>query len=100
MYLQIAFVLAEFDLVHEPNVGIKRIYANMKAQNLASQIYTRTKKSITLILNNNIDERTKKFNQAAKETDQDTDQADQDTDQKLIEKRIISAIQTVPQMTH
>lgn len=93
MYLQIAFVLAEFDLVHEPNVGIKRIYANMKAQNLASQIYTGTKKSITLILNNNIDERTKKLNQAAKETDQDTDQ-------KLIEKRIISAIQTVPQMTH
>lgn len=54
MYLQIAFVLAEFDLVHELNVGIKRIYASMNEQNLASQIYTGTKKSITLILNNTL----------------------------------------------
>lgn len=103
---QIARVLTEFGLVRELNEGVKRIYADMKEQHLASPIYTETEQSVTLILKNNIDERTKIFDQAAKGTDQGTDQADQGTDQAnqgadqiSIEKRIISAIQKEPQIT-
>ena len=54
---QIARVLTEFGLVRELNEGVKRIYADMKEQNLDSPIYTENDQSVTLILKNNIDER-------------------------------------------
>ena len=54
---QIARVLTEFGLVRELNEGVKRIYADMKEQNLDSPIYTENDHSVTLILKNNIEER-------------------------------------------
>ena len=54
---QIARVLTEFGLVRELNEGVKRIYADMKEQNLDSPIYTENDHSVTLILKNNIEQR-------------------------------------------
>ena len=54
---QIARVFTEFGLVRGLNDGVKRIYADMKEQNLDSPIYTESDKSVTLILKNRIEER-------------------------------------------
>ena len=51
---QIVRVLTEFGFVRELNEGVKRIYADMKEQNLESPIYTETEQAVTLILKNNI----------------------------------------------
>jgi len=63
---QIARVLTEFGLVRELNEGVKRIYADMKEQNLDSPIYTENDHSVTLILKNNIEERSVKQKISAK----------------------------------
>lgn len=58
---------------------IKRIYSDMKEQNLESPIYTETEQAVTLILKNNIEQRNK---MTAKLTlDPRLDQADQGLDQ-------------------
>lgn len=89
---QIARVLTEFGLVRELNEGVKRIYADMKEQNLDSPIYTENDQSVTLILKNNIDERN------LKHKSNDTTQATQDTTQATqdatVEERILSAIKS------
>ena len=54
---QIARVLTEFGLVRELNEGVKRIYSDMKEQNLEAPIYTENDHSVTLILKNNIEKR-------------------------------------------
>ena len=80
---QIARVLTEFGLVRELNEGVKRIYADMKEQNLDSPIYTETDQAVTLILKNNIKERNIKAKKSVviPTSDQTTDRTDQTTDQ-------------------
>ena len=85
---QIARVLTEFGLVRELNEGVKRIYADMKEQNLDSPIYTENDHSVTLILKNNIEERTVKAYRSvgAKTTDQ-TNQTTDQTNNESTEKK-------------
>ena len=84
---QIARVLTEFGLVRELNEGVKRIYADMKEQNLDSPIYMENDQSVTLILKNKIDERNLKHKCNG------TTQATQDTTQDAsVEERILSVI--------
>ena len=72
------------------NEGVKRIYADMKEQNLDSPIYTENDQSVTLILKNNIDERNLKHkSNDTTQVTQDTTQATQDA---TVEERILSAI--------
>ena len=54
---QIARVLTDLGLARELNEGDKRIYADMKEQNLDSPIYTESDHPVTLILKNNIEKR-------------------------------------------
>lgn len=104
---QIARVLTEFGFVRELNEGVKRIYADMKEQNLESPIYTETEQAVTLILKNNIEQRNKMtakltLDQRLDQTDQGLDQADQGTDQvglETTENRILAVIKNNPQVT-
>ena len=91
---QIARVLTEFGLVRELNEDVKRIYADMKEQNLDSPIYTENDHSVTLILKNNIEERTVKAYRSvgAKTTDQ-TDQTTDQTNNESTEKKILFLIE-------
>ena len=52
----ISRVLTEFGLVRELNEGVKRIYAEMKEQNLEPPIYTEKPYSVLLILKNKIEQ--------------------------------------------
>lgn len=54
---QIARVLTEFGLVRELNERVKRIYADMKENNLEAPVYTENDQAVTLILKNNIEQR-------------------------------------------
>ena len=104
---QIARVLTEFGFVRELNEGVKRIYADMKEQNLESPIYTETEQAVTLILKNNIEQRNKMtakltLDQRLDQADQGLDQADQGTDQvglETTENRILAVIKNNPQIT-
>ena len=96
------------------NEGVKRIYADMKEQNLESPIYTETEQAVTLILKNNIEQRNKMMakltldqrldqaDQGLDQADQGLDQADQGTDQvasETTENRILAVIKNNPQIT-
>ena len=89
------------------NEGVKRIYADMKEQNLESPIYTETEQAVTLILKNNIEQRNKMLakltlDQRLDQADQGLDQADQGTDQvasETTENRILAVIKNNPQIT-
>lgn len=89
------------------NEGVKRIYADMKEQNLESPIYTETEQAVTLILKNNIEQRNKMMakltlDQRLDQADQGLDQADQGTDQvasETTENRILAVIKNNPQIT-
>lgn len=100
---QIARVLTEFGLVRELNEGVKRIYADMKEQNLDSPIYTENDQSVTLILKNKIDERNLKAKAGGEvRTNQGTDQANQAADQanqNSVENRILDIIRSNPKVT-
>ena len=102
---QIARVLTEFGLVRELNEGVKRIYADMKEQNLDSPIYTENDHSVTLILKNNIGERnikhqnndvTQGFTQGLTQATQDFTQANND---QSVEERILSVIKDNHEVT-
>ena len=54
---QIARVLTEFGLVRELNEGVKRIYSDMKKQNLDLPIYRENDQAVILILKNDIENR-------------------------------------------
>ena len=112
---KIARVLTEFGLVRELNEGVKRIYADMKEQNLDTPIYIENEQSVTLILKNNIEQRNvkSKKEEIDRETDQTTDQTDQTTDQtnrttdqttdqtekEFIRERMLSVIRNNPRIT-
>ena len=89
------------------NEGVKRIYSDMKEQNLESPIYTETEQAVTLILKNNIEQRNKMttkltLDQRLDQADQGLDQADQGTDQvglETTENRILAVIKNNPQIT-
>ena len=102
---QIARVLTEFGLVRELNEGVKRIYADMKEQNLDSPIYTENDHSVTLVLKNNIEERnvkhqnndvTQGFTQGLTQATQDFTQAN---NERSSEERILSVIKENPEVT-
>lgn len=59
--LQLAHVLTEFGLVRELNEGVKRIYADMKEQNLDAPMYFENDQAVTLVLKNNIEQRKSRF---------------------------------------
>ncbi len=84
-------------MVRELNEGVKRIFAYMKEQNLDSPIYTENDHSVTLILKNNIEERTVKTKSlvGANTTDQTTDQTNNET----IVGQIIFLIKHNPRIT-
>ena len=87
---QLARVLTEFGLVRELNEGVKRIYADMKEQNLDAPMYFENDQAVTLVLKNNIEQRKIK----GKDTTQATTQA---TTQELsVEERILHIIRTNP----
>ncbi len=54
---QLARVLTEFDLVRELNEGVKRIYADMKEQNLDAPVYCENEQAVILVSKNNIEQR-------------------------------------------
>lgn len=54
---QLARVLTEFGLVRELNEGVKRIYADMKEQNLEAPVYSENEQAVILVLKNNIEQR-------------------------------------------
>ena len=86
---KIARVLTEFGLVRELNEGVKRIYADMKEQNLDTPIYIENEQSVTLILKNNIEQRNVKSTKdetnknVTQDTTQGTTQATQGTTQAV-----------------
>ena len=104
---QIARVLTEFGLVRELNEGVKRIYADMKEQNLDSPIYKENDHSVTRILKNNIEERTVKTKSSGgtKTTDQTTNQTNQtnqttdQTNNETTEEQILFLIKHNPRIT-
>ena len=99
---QIARVLTEFGFVRELNEGVKRIYADMKEQNLESPIYTETEQAVTLILKNNIEQRNIKRKEvettqgATQGTTQGTTQAIQESS---VEGRILALIKENPKIS-
>ncbi len=97
---QLARVLTEFGLVRELNEGVKRIYADMREQNLEAPVYFENEQAVILILKNNIEQRNVKHTD---DTTQGTTQATQGTTQatqnKTIEECIIAIIQDNPRVS-
>ncbi len=97
---QLARVLTEFGLVRELNEGVKRIYADMKEQNLDAPVYSENEQAVILVLKNNIEQRNAKHTD---DTTQDTTQATQDTTQanqeQNVELRILTIIKDNPRVS-
>ena len=98
---QIARVLTEFGFVRELNEGVKRIYADMKEQNLESPIYTETEQAVTLILKNNIEQRNikRKEVETTQGATQGTTQATQANQESSVEERILELIKENPKIS-
>lgn len=85
------------------NEGVKRIYADMKEQNLESPIYTETEQAVTLILKNNIEQRNikRKEVETTQDATQGTTQATQATQtnqESSVEERILELIKEDPKI--